>query len=82
MILLLQEALDYWHVAVIAVSIILFTSMSRVTKELTQLHIQWTPAFFLLGAKNEAVIHRNLAVSYNSFTYKCINFRSAINWKL
>lgn len=68
MIFLLQEAFDYCHVAVIAVSIILFTVMSRVAKEITQLHIQWTPAFFLLGAKNEAVIHLNLPVSYNSFT--------------
>lgn len=68
MIFLLQEALDYCHVTVIAVNIILFTIMSRVAKELAQLHIQWTPALFLRDAKNEALIHLNLAVSYNSFT--------------
>lgn len=60
----------------------IFIITSRVAKELTQLHIQWTPAFFLLGAKNESVIHLNISVSYNSFTYKYINFHSAINWKL
>jgi multisubunit Na+/H+ antiporter MnhB subunit len=60
---LIIKDLGFVHVAVVAVSIILFTIMSRVAKE-----IQWTPAFFLLGAKNEAVIHLNLVVSYNSFT--------------
>jgi hypothetical protein len=62
---------DLWLYSVIllltAFRIVHFIPVSEVVKGAHLPHIQWTPTFFLLGAKKKkAIIHFHLAVSYDN----------------